>query len=173
MFPILKSAALARVADGTISYNASTPYIGEGFDFKDEASLLIVSTYRVTNPGTGTIANSIYTLAAADENLTRIIDKGVNQGYEVGGIASYTEPQAGGETYLLGDTDGNEEVESIDATYILRTQAEMNVPIDAQTLLNGDVDRSGELEVVDATYIQRWLAEFPVPYPIGEWVTRD
>ena len=173
MFPILKSAALARITDGTISYNASTPYIGEGFDFKDEASLLIVSTYRVTNPGTGTIANSIYTLAAADENLTRIIDKGVNQGYEVGGIASYTEPQAGGETYLLGDTDGNEEVESIDATYILRTQAEMNVPIDAQTLLNGDVDRSGELEVVDATYIQRWLAEFPVPYPIGEWVTRD
>lgn len=69
---------------------------------------------------------------------------------------------------ILGDTDGDGDVSSIDATYILRYTALIDVQIDEDVLMHGDVDGNEELEVVDATYIQRYLAEFPIPYSIGE-----
>ena len=58
-------------------------------------------------------------------------------------------------------------ITSIDATYILRYNAEIDVWVDMDMLMHGDVDGSGDLEIVDATFIQRWLAEFNVPYDIG------
>lgn len=62
-------------------------------------------------------------------------------------------------------------ITSIDATYILRYNAEIDVWVDMDMLMHGDVDGSGDLEIVDATFIQRWLAEFNVPYDIGEQTT--
>ena len=79
-----------------------------------------------------------------------------------------TEAPTEGKIRILGDADGNGEVESIDATYILRYNADLTISIDLDTLMNGDVDANGELDVVDATYIQRFLAEYPVPFAIGQ-----
>ena len=62
-------------------------------------------------------------------------------------------------------------ITSIDATYILRYNAEIDVWVDMDMLMHGDVDGSGDLEIVDATFIQRWLSEFNVPYDIGEQTT--
>ena len=62
-------------------------------------------------------------------------------------------------------------ITSIDATYILRYNAEIDVWVDMDMLMHGDVDGSGDLEIVDATFIQRWLVEFNVPYDIGEQTT--
>ena len=72
---------------------------------------------------------------------------------------------------LLGDADGNGEVDVIDATVIQRYISDMTVPYPEKTLMNGDVDGDGELSVIDATYIQRYSASFDVPYPVDEWVT--
>ncbi len=73
-----------------------------------------------------------------------------------------------GAVRILGDSDGNGEVESIDAAYILRVGAFIKVNIPEDTLMNGDINGDGELDVIDATYIQRYLSYIPTPYPIGE-----
>lgn len=71
--------------------------------------------------------------------------------------------------YLLGDTDGNGEVDIIDATLIQRKMADM-------TLSGGfcrkaaDVDSDDDLSVIDATLIRRCIAMMPVPYPIDTYV---
>ena len=73
-----------------------------------------------------------------------------------------------GETYLIGDVDGDEEVASIDAVLILRKSADFVVNLDADALLRGDVNSDGDVDILDATYIQRYLAEMQVAYPINE-----
>ena len=173
MFPIIGDSVMARVSDGSIMYNASTPDFGDGYKFNTDSSLLIVSSYTVTAAGTGAVSNSLTTLVADDAAVTRIVDKGVVQGdYEIDGIASFTEPVPSGRKFVLGDFDGNEEVESIDVTYLSRLLADMNVPVPEDSHMNADVDENEDLEIIDATYIQRWMADFNVPYPIGEWVER-
>ena len=69
---------------------------------------------------------------------------------------------------ILGDTDGDDDVSSVDATFIQRFVAEFTINIPEEVLMHGDVDGSGDLEIVDATFIQRWLAEFNVQFPIGQ-----
>ena len=69
--------------------------------------------------------------------------------------------------YMLGDTDGDEDVSIIDATRIQRFLAE--VPVSGTFYEKAaDVDDSGDIEITDVTFIQRWLADIRVPYPIGE-----
>ena len=171
MFPIFGDKAVAHITEGINKYNASTPNIGNAFKFDSEKALLVVTKYTVTAPGSAEIRNNLNTVAAADFYLTRIVWGGqIKDGYTIGGVASFTEPVPSGERFVLGDADGDGDVSSIDATYILRYTALMNVDIDEAILMNGDVDGNEELEVVDATYIQRYLAEFPIPYPIGECI---
>lgn len=69
---------------------------------------------------------------------------------------------------LIGDINDDGFTDSIDATYILRYNAELRIPIDSAEVMYGDVDGSGDVDVVDATYIQRYLAEFTIPYAIGK-----
>ena len=97
--------------------------------------------------------------------------------YEDGYMVFYTDhfstyilavPGEETEPYILGDVDGDGDVSSIDATYIVRYSAQIDVQLDESALMRGDVDGNEELEIVDATYIQRYLAEFNIPYPIGE-----
>ena len=73
-------------------------------------------------------------------------------------------------TYILGDSDGDEDVSSVDVTLIQRYCADFNINIPEETLMHGDVDGSGDLDILDATLIQRFLADFNVQYPIGQWV---
>ena len=72
--------------------------------------------------------------------------------------------------YILGDADGNGDIESIDVTQIQRYLALMEVLIPESTLMHGDVDGNGELTPVDVTYIQRFMNEMTTPYPIGEFL---
>ena len=172
MFPILGDAAIARVTTGKIQYNASTPSIGNGFAFDKDDAILIVTTYTVTKAGEAEIRNSLTTVAAADANLTRIVDKGViAPGEVIGGEADFEEPHHPTETYRLGDADNNDQVDSVDVAFIQRYCAMMRTGLDEDIMVrNGDVDGNGYLEIVDATLIQRYLAMMKVDYPIDELV---
>lgn len=72
--------------------------------------------------------------------------------------------------YYIGDSDGNGELESIDATLIQRHLVELPIPVSEDVLIHGDVDEDEELTVLDVTFIMRYLAIIPTPYPIGEYV---
>ena len=77
MFPVLGDATIANAGNpGSIFYNASTPSITNGFPFTSDASPLIIVNFKVIDSGEATIKNSMTTLAVADKDLTRIIDKG-------------------------------------------------------------------------------------------------
>ena len=179
MFPILGTNAMGRVVEGAVRYNASTPYLGaKGYDFSGDRAMLMITHYKVTAKGTGTIKDALITVAAADTNLTRIVSKGVvADGYTIGGKASFTQdgndpteatqPSAG---YKLGDADGSDDVDMVDATVVQRVATRVKVPYDQETLMHGDVDGDGELTVVDATFIQRFATRVKTPYPIGETV---
>ena len=115
------------------------------------------------------------TWSSTDENIADYYD-----GY---GLFSYEEGEAtvtalvGGKKVdipvisslrpvLLGDTDRNGEVSSIDTTLIQRVMAYMDVSYYCE--LTSDVDGDGEISITDATQIQRWLAWIDTHYPIGE-----
>ena len=69
--------------------------------------------------------------------------------------------------YLLGDADGNGEIESVDATFIQRYIAQIPTPYTKAELMRGDVDGSGDLELTDVTAIQYYLCHLKVSYQIG------
>lgn len=71
-------------------------------------------------------------------------------------------------TVILGDADGNGEVDISDATIIQRYLSSAAVPYPEETLMNADVDGDGVLTILDATFIQRHVAMINIPYPIGE-----
>lgn len=67
---------------------------------------------------------------------------------------------------LIGDVDGDGEVNIIDATVIQRALAGIAVPSSCDEKA-ADVDGDGDMTIVDVTYIQRYLAGMEVPYVIG------
>lgn len=69
---------------------------------------------------------------------------------------------------ILGDADGNGEVDLIDVTLIQRLLAEIQVNSPIDVLMYGDVDGDGELTISDVTFIQRYEAEMESIYPIGQ-----
>ena len=70
---------------------------------------------------------------------------------------------------ILGDVDGDGEATVLDATYILRYNVNMQIPIAEEVmLLCGDVDGDGEVSVIDATFILRYEVMMKTPYAIGE-----
>ena len=70
-------------------------------------------------------------------------------------------------SYLLGDVNGDGDVDVIDATIVQRYDARFPVPYDEAQLMRGDVDDDGEVTVLDATLIQRYATQVPTPYDIG------
>ena len=73
-------------------------------------------------------------------------------------------------SYLLGDADGNGDVDTVDATIVQRVATMISVPYSEEQLMCADVDGDGVLTIVDATLIQRYIVHLTVPYPIGELV---
>ena len=63
---------------------------------------------------------------------------------------------------LLGDVNGDGEVTIIDATWIQRKLAELDVP-DSFNDEAADVDGDGVVTIFDATGIQRYLVDLPSP----------
>ena len=188
MFPIIGDNVIARVADGSIVYNSSTPNIGNGYKFDNDSCLLIVTTYTVTAAGEGIVENGLTTVVSANADLTRIVDKGDVQGdYEIGGIASFTEPTpepteaptdapteaptSGAERYLLGDANNDGFVDVLDATIIQRYRVGYSINVSVDYLMKaGDVNGDGFVDVTDATLIQRHRAGYEIGYPIGQWI---
>lgn len=69
---------------------------------------------------------------------------------------------------LIGDANGNGQVEITDVTAIQYDLACLYLPIEKDVLLNGDVDDSGKSEITDAVWILRWLSGADTTYTIGE-----
>jgi len=75
------------------------------------------------------------------------------------------------EEYLLGDSDGSDDVDVVDGTWLQRYVAYMNVSSIEATLMQGDIDRDKDISIVDAAYIMRYAVGVTTPYPIGEYVS--
>ena len=76
---------------------------------------------------------------------------------------------ADNEPYILGDADGNGEVDVVDAVKVLRITIFIDRDPDGSVERRADVNGDG-LDTVDATFIQRHATRIKTPYPIGEWV---
>ena len=61
-------------------------------------------------------------------------------------------------TYILGDADGNGDIEIVDATVVMRVVAEIVPDTDGKIAERCDIDGGG-MDITSATWIQRWLAE--------------
>lgn len=72
--------------------------------------------------------------------------------------------------YVLGDANGDGEVDLIDATVVQRACTMINVPYSEEQLMCADIDGDGTLSLVDATFIQRYCTSVSTPYNIGETV---
>ncbi|WP_316637853.1 dockerin type I repeat-containing protein [uncultured Ruminococcus sp.] len=70
---------------------------------------------------------------------------------------------------LIGDVDGNGEVEVRDATWIQRKLTLMDIPFTFSSD-RADADGSGDITLMDATYIQRWLANLKSNDNIGKLI---
>ena len=69
---------------------------------------------------------------------------------------------------VLGDANGDGEVDTVDATVVQRHATMIAVPYDEEQLMRADIDVDGELTIVDATFIQRYSTKIDTPYAIGE-----
>ena len=61
----------------------------------------------------------------------------------------------------------------VDATWLQRYVALMNIGVIEDTVMQGDVDGDGDPTVVDATFIMRYAVGIDTPYTIGEFVSVD
>ena len=68
---------------------------------------------------------------------------------------------------LLGDVDKNGDIEIVDATYIRRNVAQIDIPFEID-ITTADADGDEEITVMDATAIQYYLAHMKKQYNIGE-----
>lgn len=73
-------------------------------------------------------------------------------------------------TGLLGDANGDGEVDIVDVTIIQRFDADIKLPasvdVDKMMIL-GDVNKDGDVNVLDATILQRWLVGLEQTRGIG------
>ena len=67
---------------------------------------------------------------------------------------------------ILGDADGDGDLNITDATCIQRHLAE--IPVYEYIEEASDTDGDGQVSILDVTMIQRYLAQLPCPEGIGE-----
>ncbi len=68
-----------------------------------------------------------------------------------------------------GDTDGDNVVDILDATYLQRYCSGItNDSVTEETMWNSDVNDDGEMDIIDVAFIQRYLASIATPYKVGE-----
>ena len=73
------------------------------------------------------------------------------------------------EPYMLGDADGNGDVDVVDAVKVQRIAIFVDHDTDGSVERRADVNGDG-LDTVDATLIQRHVTHIKTPYAIGEWI---
>ena len=71
------------------------------------------------------------------------------------------------ETFILGDADGDGEVNDIDVVKIQRYVVDLATLTEKQ-LLAADVDGDGFVTTIDASFVQRYVAQLTVKYDIGK-----
>lgn len=82
-----------------------------------------------------------------------------------------TTTEAPTEARLLGDADGDGEVNIKDVTAIQQHLVGLR-DLTPENYLNSDVDGSGKVTIKDASYIQRWQLGIDVPYEIGKEIEK-
>ncbi len=73
--------------------------------------------------------------------------------------------------YLVGDADGNDQVNVLDATNIQMQAAKIKIDVTLDEVA-GDINGDSKLDVIDATYIQRYVAKHDDKLGIGEYKNR-
>ena len=68
---------------------------------------------------------------------------------------------------ILGDVDGDGNVSIIDATYIQRFIADIEIPFYLDNMVS-DIDGDGQVTIIDATFIQRYLSGLIAGENIGK-----
>ena len=76
------------------------------------------------------------------------------------------------EPYMLGDADGNGDVDVVDAVKVQRIAIFVDHDTDGSVERRADVNGDG-LDTIDATFIQRFSTHIKTPYAIGEWIYPD
>lgn len=160
--------------------NSGTANVHKGLRFKDYSSdSMILEGVRLTQGDVVRVAryNGNKTFTVYPDGTGR--DVSITQSgrydfyfkpYELGnGNYWYITPSYLGAIapYLIGDVDGNEDIEVRDATFIQRCLAKIDTPYTKAELMRGDVDDSGDLEIFDVTCIQYYLANMKTQFPIG------
>ena len=160
--------------------NSGTANVHKGLRFKDYSSdSMILEGVRLTQGDVVRVAwyNGNNTFTVYPDGVGR--DISITQSgrydfyfkpYELGnGNYWYITPSYLGAIapYLLGDADGDEDIEVRDATFIQRWLAKIDTPYTKAELMRGDVDGSGDLEIFDVTCIQYYLANMKTQFPIG------
>ena len=72
---------------------------------------------------------------------------------------------------LLGDANGDGDVNVSDVTYIQSYLAELE-SLEGIYLHSADVNEDNEIDISDATAIQMYVAEFQIGHPIGQVMTK-
>ena len=72
------------------------------------------------------------------------------------------------EVHLLGDVNGDGNVDISDVTMIQQYAAEIPLQNPGLVRLCGDVNNDGNVDINDATEVQKYIADYDIPYPIGE-----
>lgn len=86
-------AILSDRGEGMISYTASVPDLGEdAYHFDSDDSFLLVTRFRVAEPGEASITNVVRNLACADDYMTPIITKYVVKNSNFTFNSSFTAP---------------------------------------------------------------------------------
>ena len=75
-------------------------------------------------------------------------------------ICEYDDPD------LLGDSNGDRNVDVLDATLIQRSTVGAATGVSEDVLIHGDVNENGVLETIDASLVQQYSAKMNVPYEI-------
>ena len=117
---------------------------------------------QVNNP-----ERTLYTGPITVTENTNLIAYAVLDGYEESNTILFTYTISAN-SYILGDTDGNGEIEIVDATFIQRELVQIETPYTKAELMRGDVDGSGDLEIIDVTALQYYLANMKTPFIIGK-----
>ena len=80
----------------------------------------------------------------------------------------YHHEASAAEVHLLGDVNGDGNVDISDVTMIQQYAAEIPLQNPGLVRLCGDVNNDGNVDINDATEVQKYIADYDIPYPIGE-----
>jgi len=145
---------------GTLDY-----YVAETNIISEETEVLKVYEGVALETGKEMVGKAVNVIDSDDQMIHE--DKLITVGDEPMEILTDGEEVPYTFSYILGDVNGNGEVEILDATWLQRHIAEFETPYDLETLMHGDVDYDGEADITDVTMIRRYLAQFSTRYLIG------